>query len=223
MRLLSAATLGLHRPLKAEDWADHYDLSLVINAGRFGEDWRSYLGYLRVAEGQVHQPRVRRDCKSLFVFDPLLPSLPKAGVLDLDAVDFSEVREQYGAIVQNLRIVRNLGVLVWPPSLRRWSEAASGVDGSGRVLFIFCRSPYTVNELGRCLLALPLDLVALQHLEGGGEATLPIRTPKLRTTLVGSYESGANVGVGRPYMDLRESFRLPNVIGVEACRRGAER
>jgi hypothetical protein len=91
------------------------------------------------------------------------------------------------------------------------------MDGYGRVLFVFSRSPYTMNELGGCLLKLPLDVVSLQHLEGGGDATLVIRTPRLRLTLVGSYESGANDGKTRPYVDIQEGFKLPNVLAVTAC------
>jgi hypothetical protein len=107
---------------------------------------------------------------------------------------------------------------VWPAAARRWSEAAIGLDRFGRVLLVFSRSPYTMNQLGRCLLQLPLDVVSLQHLEGGGDAALAIRTPGLRLTLVGSYESGPNDGIAKPYVDVQEGFRLPNVIAVEACR-----
>ena len=218
LRILSAADLGLPGPLRAEEWAERFDLSLVINAGLFAADWRTHLGYLKIQDGHVNNPTVRQDYKSVLVFDPLAPGQPEAGILDAEHTTIPELSAKYGAVVQNLRIVRSPGTVVWSRSPRKWSEAAVGMDRSGRLLFIFCRSPYTMHELGQCLLSLPLDLVAVQHLEGGGDASLVIRTQSMRKILVGSYESGANDGIAKPYEVITKGFPLPNVLVVSARR-----
>src|SRR5262249_1590004 len=45
LRLMSAADLHLPGPLRVEEWAEQYDLAVVINGGMFAEDWRTHLGY----------------------------------------------------------------------------------------------------------------------------------------------------------------------------------
>jgi hypothetical protein len=223
LRVLSATELDLPGPLKVEEWAERYDLAVVINVGMFAEDWRTHLGYLKVGDGHINQPVVRKDYRSVLVFNPHRIERPAVAMLDFEMVSIPELSNDYGAVVQNLRIIRNPGVVLWAPASRRWSEAALGLDHSGRVLFVFSRSPYTMNEFGRCLLQLPLDVASLQHLEGGGDAAMAIRTPHLRLTLVGSYESGSNDGVAKPYVDVHEGFRVPNVIAVEACHGGVSK
>lgn len=219
VRVLSSGSLGLPKGLRAEDWAERFDLALVVNAGMFAEDWRTHLGYLKISDDEVNSPVVRTSYKSALVLDPRHPSDPAATIVDLDGgTSIRNLAARYGSVVQNLRIIKSPGIVVWSQSPRKWSEAALGLDRSGRLLFIFCRSPYTMRDLGGCLLKLPLDLVAVQHLEGGGDAAMAIRTPALRETLVGSYESGANDGTRRPYQDIREGFPLPNVLAVSACR-----
>jgi hypothetical protein len=88
LRLLSATELGLPTPLKVEEWAERYHLAVVINAGMFAEDWRTHLGYLKVSDGHINEPAVRKDYKSILVFDPHRPGLPNVAMFDLDAVHF---------------------------------------------------------------------------------------------------------------------------------------
>jgi hypothetical protein len=148
------------------------------------------------------------------MFDPREPGRPEAALLDLERVSIRDSSSRYGGIVQNLRMIRSPGTVVWGPSTRKWSEAALGMDRSGRLLFIFCRSPYTMNEFSDCLLSLPLGLVAAQHLEGGGAAALVIRTPGLRKVLYGGYETTPE---GRETVQGDQGAPLPNVLAITAC------
>lgn len=218
LRILSAADLGLPSPLRAEEWAERFDLSVVINAGMFAADWRTHLGYLKIQDGHVNNRIVRQDYKSILVFGPLTPGQQEAGMFDIEHDAIPDLSTRYGTVVQNLRIVRAPGTVVWARSPRKWSETAVGMDRSGRLLFIFCRSPYTMFELGHCLLTLPLDLVAVQHLEGGGDASFVIRTDRMRKILVGSYETGANDGIVSPYAAITQGSPLPNVLVVSVRR-----
>lgn len=215
MRLLSSADLVLPRPLRADAWAEQFDLAVVINAGMFGDDWRTHLGYLKIRDGHVNNAAVRRDYKSILVFDPRDSGQRKATLLDVEGTSIRDLASKYGGVVQNLRMIRSPGTVVWSPSTRKWSETALGMDRSGRLLFIFCRSPYSMFEFSHCLLKLPLELVAAQHLEGGGAATLVIRTPRLTRSFVGGYETTRE---GRETEQGDRGSPLPNVLAIPACR-----
>ena len=90
-----------------------------------------------------------------------------------------------------------------------WSEAALGEDESGRILFIFCRSPYTMHDLNNELLRLGIGLVAAQHLEGGPQAQLYIHAGEVEFEISGSHGTSS-----REIDDISVSWPIPNVLGV---------
>ena len=66
-----------------------------------------------------------------------------------------------------------------------------------------------MHNLNDILLSLPIDLICAQHLEGGPEAQLYVRSESTELQLVGSYESG--------FMDDNLNSRawpIPNVLGI---------
>ena len=91
----------------------------------------------------------------------------------------------------------------------RLTEAALGEDSEGRILFIYCRSPYSMYDLNEALLSLPLGLVSAQHLEGGPEAQMYVDFGETHLELYGSYESGFNEDD-----DNDVAWPIPNVIGI---------
>ena len=119
------------------------------------------------------------------------------------------VAARYRRVVQNLRLVKRPGENRWSPQSRRWSEAALGEDREGRALFIFCGAPLPLDRLIDALLALPLGLVAAQHLEGGSQAQLFVAAGGRTLELVGDFEGAF------PAHDTSRTARpIPNVIGV---------
>ena len=84
-----------------------------------------------------------------------------------------------------------------------------GMDRAGRALFIFTRSPYSVQEFAAILLGLPLDLYNVMYLEGGPPASLYLAAAHARLDLFGSYETGVNEND-----DNVTAWRIPAVIGV---------
>ena len=90
-----------------------------------------------------------------------------------------------------------------------WSEAALGEDSSGRALFIFSRSPFTMHEFNRKLLSLEIGLVAAQHLEGGPEAQLYLGIGNVTHEMFGSYETSFRENDGNT-----APWPIPNVLGV---------
>jgi hypothetical protein len=112
-------------------------------------------------------------------------------------------------VVQNLRLISPPGTGVWAKSETRWSEAAMALDASGRLLFLFCRAPYSMWEFNHLVLSVPLGIVAGMHLEGGPEASLSVHAGGLDLDLCGSFETGFVSDDSN-----RRQWPIPNVIGV---------
>jgi hypothetical protein len=154
------------------EWADEFDLTAVINAGMFASDRRTHTGYFHTGD-HVNNPRwVQRDYRQAACFEPLESGLPRFRLQDLDARPESTFVDQYGIVIQNIRLIRRPGENRWSPSSRRWPEACLAEDARGRMLWIACRHYLDMHALNEILLGLPLDIVAAQHLEGGRQAHL---------------------------------------------------
>lgn len=88
-------------------------------------------------------------------------------------------------------------------------EAARGEDKSGRILFIFSRSPFMTHDFNEELLGVDIGLMSAQHLEGGPEAQLYISIGKVELELFGSYETAF-----REDDDNAEAWPIPNALGT---------
>ena len=85
---------------------------------------------------------------------------------------------------------------------------ALGEDKNGNILLIFCRSPYSMHDLNQMLINLPIDIECAQHLEGGPEASLYIKTNNIELAFNGSYES--------LFIESNNNtsfWKIPNIIG----------
>jgi Phosphodiester glycosidase len=194
----------------AREWCDQHKLTAAINAGMFKTDGKTHVGYLGFRE-HVNNSKVN-DYQSIAAFDPRDPSSsPPFRIFDLDApqVTFQSIVKEYASAVQNLRLVKRPGTNQWTQQTRMWSEAALGEDESGRVLFIFSRTPFSMHDLNQQLLAAGIGLVAAQHLEGGPEAQLYLHVGDMQLEQFGSYETSfkENDSNATPWP-------IPNVLGV---------
>ncbi len=204
---LCAAALNGGRPLTAREWCEAHGLHAATNAGMFAKDGQTHVGYLR-CDDHVNSSHVN-IYQSAFAFGPKQAGLPQARLFDLDATPLEEILAGYRSVAQNLRLIQRPGVNRWSPQERMWSEAALGQDRAGRLLFIFCPNPFSMHELNRILLALPLELECAQHLEGGPEAQLFIRSGQYEREYVGSYETGfAETG------SFTQAWPIPNALGI---------
>lgn len=194
----------------AAGWCDEFRLIAAINAGMYFPDYLTNVGYLRNGS-HLQNPRWNRKYKSVLAFDPLKAELPPAVMIDLEEPSAKQRTADYRAVVQNLRLMKNGGINVWEASEKKWSEAAVGMDRMGRVLFLFCRTPFTMKEFNSRIRSLGLDVTRLMHLEGGPVAGLSIRTKEVSLDLSGSFESLIRED------DLNmQQWPIPNVIGVQA-------
>ena len=207
LRLLSISENGDGQPRAARNWCADYGLTAAINAGMFNTDNRSHTGYMKC--GKHTNNGTLNSYKSIAAFDPVQSDSARFRIFDLDATDFYAIRNSYSCVVQNLRLIDRGRTNRWTPQEKRWSEAALGEDSKGRVLFIYCRSPYSMYDFNRILLSLPIDLVCAQHLEGGPEAQLYVHYGSTELDLSGGYESGFSEDDWNS-----EALPIPNVIGV---------
>lgn len=210
LRLQNASASAGGELRSARDWAYLAGASAAINASMYQEDHRTSVSLMRT-RSHVNQRRVSKD-RAVLAFDPLVSGVPPVRIVDRDCDDLALAQERYGSLVQSIRMVSCHRRGVWAPSERRFSTAAIGVDGGGRVLFIHARTPWPVHELVRALLALPIDLAQAMYVEGGPEAQLYARGGGREVERVGGFE-----GAPRAADNLR-AWPIPNAI--VAVRRG---
>lgn len=204
LKLFNASAPGEGRTRTARAWAYQAGASAAINASMYQEDERSSVSLMRTRE-HVNQRHVTRD-KAVLAFDPLVSGAPPVRIIDRACEDFGEAQKRYGSFVQSIRMISCDRRNVWAPSDRRFSSAAVGIDGKGRVLFIHARTPWPMNELVEALLALPIDVAQAMYVEGGPVAQLYARAGTREIERVGSFEGAARAA------DNSRAWPVPNVI-----------
>lgn len=194
----------------AREWCERQRFAAAINAGMFATDYRTHVGYLR--HGDHVNSSYANSYQSVAAFDPVDGARsPRYRIFDLDdpGVSMQTIRRDYTSVAQNLRLIKRPGSNRWTQQAQRWSEAALGEDDQGRILFIFSRSPQTMHEFNRALLALDIGLVAAQHLEGGPEAQLYLSCGGEELEMFGSYETALIEND-----DNAAPWPIPNVLGI---------
>jgi uncharacterized protein YigE (DUF2233 family) len=198
-------------PRTAATWARSEGLVAVINAGMYLPDGKTATGYMR--RGDDHNNRLlTRQYGAFFVAGPRQAGLPRAAVLDRAADDWEKLLPDYEIVVQNLRLMGRGGVQIWPERASAHAVAAVGQDRSGRILFIHCRTPVTVHNLVKALLAqADLELATAMYAEGGSEAAMAVNLPFFRRVWTGHSRV-------LPALAMLEA-PLPNVLGVRPKER----
>jgi len=210
LEVLGTSRTGESSGHTARDWCQRHNLTAAINAGMFGTDQKTHLGYLRYREhvNNSHQ----NNYQSVAAFDPIdSAGAPRFRIFDLDTpgVTFQGIQKDYASLVQNLRMVKRTSQNQWGQQERRWSEAALGEDRDGRILFIFSRAAFSMHDLNQKLLASDIGLVAAQHLEGGPEAQLYLHAGETKLEMFGSYETSF-----REDDNNAVAWPVPNILGV---------
>jgi hypothetical protein len=212
LTLMNASAVKGGAPLTAREWCRRNDLVAAINASMYRGDHRTSVDFMRTRE-HTNNPAFRKNDRSVLAFDPVVPGISKVRLLDLECDDFDGLRQSYGTLIQSIRMVSCRRRNVWSRQPKRWSTAAIGTDGTGRVLFIHVRSPYPIHDLIDALMSLPIDLQRAMYVEGGPEAQLYVHAGGEEHEFVGSYETGFIEN------DLNDqAWPVPNVVGVR--RRG---
>ena len=176
IRVMTAAEEDLEtRGLDLPRWCRQTGAVAVINAGMYQEDGTTHVGFCQT-RGVVRSAGVN-DYLSALLCDPRHEGVPPFALADLDEADLDSLRADYGTVVQNLRLIKRPSENRWSRTGERWLEAALAEDAQGRALLIHCAVPLSMHDFNEVLLALPLDVVAAQHLEGNHPAGLWVRLP----------------------------------------------
>jgi hypothetical protein len=192
--------------LPLSEWAKKYALTAVINAGMYAKDYLTHVGYSKNS-GRVHNSRVLKTYKSVLAFDPEKTGLPEVRLMDLECEPFSSFKNKYRTLIQNIRMISCNRKNVWSQQPDKWSTAALGQDSTGRILFIFSRSPYSVHDFIEILLRLPIAISRAMYLEGGSPAGLYVTSGSIVIDKSGLEEDTEPA-------DSRFPQALPNVIGI---------
>jgi len=201
LAVLTAAEEGEEaRGRNLAHWCRQAGAVAGINAGMYQEDGSTHVGFCQTG-GVVRSAGVNNYLSALLC-DPLRAGDPTFRLADLDAADLDSLRASYGTVVQNLRLIKRPGKNRWSPTGERWLEAALAEDAQGRALLIHCSVPMSMYEFNNMLLALPLEVVAAQHLEGNHPAGLWVRLP--------SEGAGSDTKV----VPLARGGTVPNVLAV---------
>ena len=195
-----------------EDWCKSEGFLAAVNAGMYSlKDGLTSDGYMKNG-AFVNNPDFKPEYCSFLCFNPTAPGLPPVQIMELCAQtdpQWAAMNQQYGGIVQSIRMLNRQGANVWAPAPKMWSMVAWGMDKAGNVLWLFTRSPYTVHTFINILKQAPLNLHNLMYLEGGPPAALWLAHNGVQLRLVGSYETNVY-----EKDDNQRLKKLPNVIGI---------
>jgi uncharacterized protein YigE (DUF2233 family) len=193
-----------------QEWVRHNDLAAAINAGMYWEDRRTSAGYLKNYD-HINNQTIHPSFGAFLVFNPKSGNAPRVQIVDkVNNPDWREEIERYHSVVQNYRMIGSERQNVWEQNSQRHSIASVGVDGSGRVLFIFCQPQKSIHDFNEILLDLPIDLQRCMFVEGGPVAGLYIDAGELEQGWHGVSES--TLWSAKP----GSMSDVPNVIGVVA-------
>ena len=198
-----------HKSKSASEWAEKYDLNVVVNAGMY--DLAKKLlskGYLKAGE-HVNNPNLYPNYNAMIAFNPKDSLKRKFTVLDLKCENWENVKDDYHCYAQGLRMIDcNSQPLTWNKKNQSCSMLVTAVDAIGNIYFIFSRSPYTHNEMIEFILDFPFKLNNAIYMEGGPQTSLYIHFGDRKIEKIGSYVSETYPN------DLNDHFwALPNVIG----------
>jgi hypothetical protein len=206
LKVVAAALQPDDRNRNIREWSEDFDLTAAINAGMYQADKKTHVGYCMV-DGEIIS-KYPNKYRSAATFDPVDDADPEFRIYDLDEVTLEELKLRYRTVVQNLRLIKRSGKNRWEQSKDRWREAALGEDSQGRALLISCRKALSMHDFNETLLALPLDLVCAQHLEGSGTARFWLRHPA-----IGEWKEPGYPGPDLPI--ILGVIRPPAVSGAE--------
>ncbi len=198
-----------HTSRTLKQWADEFNLLATVNAGMFGTDLTTSIGYLK-SGNHLNNPVVNQSHKTILACQPVDSRVPAFQIIDLTCNLFDSWKDKYNSFLQSIRMVSCRGKNVWQQQDKRWSIAAAGIDSSGNLLLIHSRSPYSVHDFVNMLLVLPLHLYNAMYLEGGPQAGLFFSAGGLSQDIYG--ESAIDLFLKGSSAN---GWKIPNVIGVK--------
>jgi hypothetical protein len=207
LQLLNASRVEDGAPLTPKEWCRQNGLVAAINPSMYQTDFKTSVSLMRTKD-HTNNPRLSKDM-TILAFDRQKANVPRVKIIDRECEDFQSWRQNYGTLVQSIRMISCKGKNVWKPQARRWSTSAIGIDQQNKVLFIHVRALYSTYDLINILKKLPLNISRAMYTEGGPQAQLYINLGNKEWEFTGSYETNSNAA-----NEGSVSWPLPNVIGI---------
>jgi len=201
----------------AVDWANEFDLNVVINAGMY--DLRRQLsskGMLRNSKDYANNSKLYEGYNMMIAFNPVDGAkVSSFDIFDLKCTDVNTIKKQYHSLAQGMRMIDCEGnAMSWNKNPQWCSQLIVAKDKKGQIYFVFTRSPYSHNEMIQFMINLDEPLTNAIYMEGGPQTSLFITTEKDRIEKLGSY-------VSRTYPTDKngEFWELPNIIGLKSIKK----
>ncbi len=195
---------------KAMEWAEDFNLQLVVNAGMYSlsDTYRS-AGFMK-QKGIVVEPAFKDNFKVMALFGASGSINQPFELLDLENEDTSGILSNYASAFQSIRMIDCRGQqVIWKPKRLLYSSmCVLGKDVENNAIIAFTRTPMSANQMSSLLIRLPINIRTTMYLEGGPEACFYIKTIDTVITKIGSY-----VSYTFPTDTNTRYWNLPNVIG----------
>ncbi len=207
--LLTATQYGkISRPVN--EWADSFNLNVVINAGMYelsnGLINRGYMKSYDHHNNATFNP----NYNSMIALNPKDTTDHRFTILDLKCDTWEQVKSDYHCYSQGMRMIDCNGeALSWNKRNQSCSMLIAAKDAQGNIYYIFSRSPYTHNQMIGFMMDFPFELTNAIYLEGGPETSLYVKIGDTVIERIGSYVSQTY-----PRDDNDHFWPLPNVIGL---------
>lgn len=198
-------------PRDLHNWADTFDLNVVFNAGMYNlsKPLKSR-AYLKTG-GHINNGTVIENFNLMLAMGPTVKKRDNVEILDLTCENFNEMNHEFNSYAQGLRMIDcNGGPMFWKKKIQSCSMLIAAEGEDGKFYLIFCRSPYTHNQMIQFMVDMPYGLRNAIYLEGGPETSLLIDVNGHCIEKVGSW-----VSTTWERDDNNHFWRLPNVVGVK--------
>ena len=207
LQLLNASRFKKGVPLTPKQWCRKNGLVAAINPSMYQTDYKTSVSLMRT-KAHTNNSRLSKDM-TIMAFDRQNADVPRVKIIDRQCEDFQSWKQNYGTLIQSIRMISCTGKNVWKPQARRWSTSVIGIDQQDKVLFIHVRALYSTYDLINILKKLPLNISRAMYTEGGPQAQLYINLGDKEWEFTGSYETNSNQSNEDPV-----SWPLPNVVGI---------
>ena len=209
--LLSATEFG-NKPKTVTEWADTFDLNIVINAGMYDLTKTLLSKAYMKNYNHTNNPDFNPSYNAVIAFNPINSSDSKFIINDITCNSWDSLKSDYHCFAQGMRMIDCNGeALNWNKKNQSCSMIVAASDDKGNIYYIFTRSPYTHNDIIKFLLSLPFHIKETIYLEGGPETSMYINIGNTKIRKIGSYVSTTFAND-----DNNHFWKLPNVIGVKA-------
>ncbi len=198
-------------PRDLHNWADTFDLNVVFNAGMYNlsKPLKSR-AYLKTG-GHINNGTVIENFNLMLAMGPTVKKRDNVEILDLTCENFNEMNHEFNSYAQGLRMIDcNGGPMFWKKKIQSCSMLIAAEGEDGKFYLIFCRSPYTHNQMIQFMVDMPYGLRNAIYLEGGPETSLLVDVNGHCIEKVGSW-----VSTTWERDDNNHFWRLPNVVGVK--------